>query len=92
MVKEHQEHTGMEAIVDTIGELYGMVGFNHLLGALDTFLIRHWDACLRDPLTSDAAASVAREIARLKKARLMLTKDEYTAVREKGILWTPTQL
>ena len=75
-----------EALVNEIEALYHVGGLNHVLGALTTVLIRHWEGLQRNPHTSQSALSVAYEIAQLKKARLPLSADERAAVRKNGIL------
>ena len=76
----------MEVLINEIEVLYHMAGFHHVVGALNTVLVRHWDGLQRHPATSQSALSVAYEIAQLKKARLPLTVDERAAVRKNGIL------
>ena len=76
----------MESLTNEIEGLYHVGGLNHVLGALNTFLVRHLDGLQRNPHTSQSALSVAYEIAQLKKARIPLSADERAAVRKNGIL------
>jgi hypothetical protein len=78
----------MEDIIKELEVLYLTVGFNGLLAALDTYLLRKWD---EDGRAGYPSEDLVREIARLKKARRMLTDAEREEVRTQGILWVPKE-
>jgi hypothetical protein len=83
------KETTMEDIIADLATMYDVLGFNHLLGALDTMLVRKWDAHQRDPLMTEGLGDLTREIARLKKARVPLSDTERAEITTHGILWSP---
>lgn len=81
----------MDDIIHTLETIYETVGFNGLLGALDTVLLLRLDTLRRqrESLNIEATQNLIYEIARLQKARMLLSDTERADVRMRGILWMP---
>jgi hypothetical protein len=75
-----------EDFLNQVAALYEYAGLTHLLGALQTVLLRQYADAER--LNFDTQELVY-ELAQLKKAGMPLTDAERIAVRQQGILWTP---